>query len=189
MNNPEFIQSFLKDTSDHMQISDTIHSDLVKLAELLLMCSSDNKKVIIAGNGASSSISSHISIDLTKGAGIKCINFNEPNLITCFSNDYGYKRWVEKAVKAYGDPGDVFIAISSSGQSENILNGCSAARGKKFQSVITLSGFNENNPLRQLGDINFWVDSNNYNVIENVHQIWLLSVVELIINEKKSMQE
>ena len=122
-------------------------------------------------------------MDLTKNAGIRCVNFNEADLITCFANDFGYEHWVEKAVEFYGDEGDVFIAISSSGQSRNIINGCKAARDNKFSSVITFSGFNNDNPLRQLGDINLWVDSKAYNFVENIHQVWLLAIVDLIIGK------
>ncbi len=187
--NSAFLNSFFKDTSKHLKTNQVLIRDLVKLADVLLACSATHNKAIIAGNGASASISSHVSIDLTKGAEIKCINFNEPNLITCFANDYGYEHWVEKGILAYGDPGDVFIAISSSGQSKNILNGCHAARKSNFRSVVTLSGFSESNPLRRLGDLNFWVDSSIYNVVENIHQIWLLSVVELIIHNRKTESE
>ena len=54
------------------------------------------------------------------------------DLITCFSNDYGYERWVEKAVEFYGDQGDMLIIISSSGKSKNIINGCMAAKNKNL---------------------------------------------------------
>ena len=50
--------------------------------------------------------------------------------------------------------------------------------------VITLSGFSAGNPLKQLGDINFWVDSPIYNIVESIHQMWLLSVVDYLIDEK-----
>ena len=79
--------------------------------------------------------------------------------------------------------GDVFVAISSSGSSENILNGCRAAREKKFSKVITLSGMNSENPLREIGDINLWVNSKAYNHIESIHQFWLLAVVDMIIGK------
>ena len=72
-------------------------------------------------------MASHFSVDLTKTAKIRCVNFNESDLITCFANDYGYKEWVRKAVEFYGDKGDVGIFISSSGKSPNIINGCYAA--------------------------------------------------------------
>ena len=177
----EFIQKYLKDFANLISLSSEITADLVCVKDVLVTASDNGKKVIIVGNGGSSAMASHVSVDLTKNAGIRCINFNETDLITCFANDYGYEKWVEKAVEFYGDERDVFIGISSSGSSENILNGCLAARKKKFSKVITLSGMQAENPLRQLGDINLWANSMAYNHIENIHQIWLLAVVDLII--------
>ena len=86
--------------------------------------------MIFAGNGASASNASHASVDFTKQAGIKSINFNEVNLITAFSNDYGYENYIAKALEFYADQGDVFIPISVSGESENLINGVIEAKEK-----------------------------------------------------------
>ena len=179
----EFIQKYLKDFANLILLSSEITADLVCVKDVLVTASDNGKKVIIVGNGGSSAMASHVSVDLTKNAGIRCINFNESDLITCFANDYGYEKWVEKAVEFYGDERDVFIGISSSGSSENILNGCCAAQKNHFSKVITFSGMDAKNPLRQLGDINFWVNSTAYNHIENIHQFWLLAIVDIIIGK------
>ena len=97
------------------------------------------------------------------------MNFNEASLITCFSNDYGYEKWIEKSIEFYANNGDVVILISSSGKSKNMLNACKASIRKKISKIITLTGDKKNNPLSRLGDINLWVDSNIYNHIENTH--------------------
>jgi len=144
-------------------------------------------KIIIIGNGGSAAIASHVSIDLTKAANIRTINFNEASLLTCFSNDYGYEHWVEKAIEFYADNNDLVILISSSGQSKNIINGAKKAKEMKLP-LITLSGFLEDNPLRSMGDINLWVDSTKYNMVENTHQIWLLSVVDYLIETGQSKE-
>ena len=144
-------------------------------------------KIIIIGNGGSAAIASHVSIDLTKAADIRTINFNEASLLTCFSNDYGYEHWVEKAIEFYADNNDLVILISSSGQSKNIINGAKKAKEMKLP-LITLSGFLEDNPLRSMGDINLWVDSTKYNMVENTHQIWLLSVVDYLIEKGQSKE-
>ena len=130
-------------------------------------------------------MASHVSVDLTKNAKIKCLNFNESDLITCFSNDYGYSKWMEKSIDFYGESGDILILISSSGKSENVLRAAKAAKKKKFNKIITFSGFSKNNPLRKLGDMNFWVESNDYNQVENTHQYMLLMITDLAINNLK----
>lgn len=179
----EFLETYLTNFRNVISPSPDLINSLIQVKNALLNANKRGGKIIIVGNGASAAIASHVSVDLTKNAGIRCINFNESDLITCFANDYGYEHWIEKAIEFYGDAGDVLIAISSSGQSENILNGCKAANKTGFSAVITLSGFSHDNPLRKLGDINLWVDSNAYNIVENLHQLWLLSIVDLIVGK------
>jgi D-sedoheptulose 7-phosphate isomerase len=157
-------------------------SDIQKATNLILELKKKNK-VILAGNGASSSISSHISIDLTKAANIRAINFNEANLLTCFSNDFGYENWIKKSLKYYAFKEDLMILISSSGKSKNIINAAKFVK-KNGMKLITLSGLNSKNPLKKMGDINFFVDSKNYNVVENTHLTIMLSIVENVISSK-----
>ncbi len=179
----EFLETYLNTFKDLTSPSPDLVKSLIQVKNALLSAKQKGGKIIVVGNGASAAIASHVSVDLTKNARIRCINFNEADLITCFANDYGYEHWVEKAIEFYGDAGDVLIAISSSGQSENILNGCKAANKMGFSTVITLSGLSGDNPLRKMGDINLWVDSCAYNIIENLHQLWLLSIIDLIIGK------
>ena len=185
MDSKEFLRSYLNDFSNLVKPNKDVVHKLVKVADLLKDVKAEGKKILIFGNGGSAAIASHFSVDLTKNASLRCINCNEADLITCFANDYGFERWVKKAVDFYGDEGDLLIVISSSGSSKNMLNGVKAARNGNFRAVVTLSGFAENNPLRQLGDINLWINSRAYNFVENIHQIWLLAIVDLIIGKRE----
>jgi len=164
--------------------SDEIKKKLINLKKIFITTKKNRKKILIFGNGGSAAIASHFSVDLTINAKIRCTNYNESDLITCFSNDFGYERWVEMTIKYYGNKGDVLIVISSSGKSKNMINACIAARKKKFSKIITLTGHLVNNPVKKLGDINLWVNSKAYNYVENIHQFWLLSLVDLLIGEK-----
>ena len=180
-----FLTSYLNDFSDLVKSDKNIVDQLEKVTHLLKTVNGEGKKALIFGNGGSAAMASHFSVDLTKNAGLRCVNFNEADLITCFANDYGFERWMEKAVDFYGDEGDLLIVISSSGSSKNILNGVKAARKGNFKAVVTLSGFAEDNPLRQLGDLNLWINSRAYNFVENIHQVWLLAIVDLIIGSRE----
>ena len=153
---------------------------LVETAEILKEVKVSGKKIIVVGNGGSAAMASHVAVDLTKAAGCRAVTFNEADLLTCFANDYGYENWVERALKFYADKGDVVILISSSGTSKNIVNGANWAKQNGLK-IITLSGFNSENPLRKIGDINLWVDSKGYNIIEMAHHIWLVSIVDYIV--------
>lgn len=168
-------------------ISDSIksvsHQSLIEIAEIVAAVHSQSQKIILVGNGGSAAMASHIAVDFTKAAQIRAINFNEADLITCFANDYGYDQWVSEALKSYADFGDLVILISSSGQSKNIVNAALTAKELGLK-VVTLSGFNEDNPLRGLGDVNLWVDSSEYNIVEMTHHIWLVAVVDYLIDAR-----
>ena len=153
------------------------------MGELIINQAEANKKLIFIGNGASASISSHMSTDYWKNGGIRAIAFNDSSLLTCISNDYGYKHVFEKPIEMFADTGDILIAISSSGKSENILNGVKAARVKNCH-IITCSGFETNNPLRNLGDLNFFVPSKDYGPVEILHLSILHCIVDCIIELK-----
>ena len=185
MDQKTFLTTYLDDFSTLVKPEEETVEKLMEISDLLLAVHKGSNKTLIFGNGGSAAIASHFSVDLTKNAKLHCVNFNEADLITCFSNDYGYERWVEKAVDFYGNEGDLLIVISSSGSSKNMLNGVKAARKGNFKAVVTLSGFAEDNPLRQLGDINLWINSRAYNFVENIHQVWLLAIVDLIIGSRE----
>lgn len=165
----------------HARLRDEAPSTLDQVCAALRRASASGRKVIVAGNGGSAAIASHVSVDLTKAAGVRAICFNESDLITCFANDYGYEHWLAKAYDAYGDPGDVAVLISSSGRSPNVVNAARSAKLRGLQAV-TLSGFDGDNPLRTAGDINLWVNSRNYNVVESTHQTWLLACVDRLVS-------
>jgi len=185
MSDKDFVGKYLKDFASILKPDDDLINKIIAAKDTLVQANKNGKKIMIFGNGGSAAIASHVSVDLTKNANIRCVNFNEADLITCFANDYGYKRWVEKAIDFYADEQDVLILISSSGKSENMLNACKAARNKKISKIITFTGHDKNNSLSKLGDINFWINSKAYNFVENTHQIWLLTIVDLIIGKRE----
>lgn len=159
-------------------------TQLQQAAEMMTDVHKAGKKIIIAGNGGSAAMASHVSVDLVKAAGIRAINFNEADLLTCLANDYGYAHWVDRALDFYADKGDLAILISSSGSSENMVNGARQAAIMGL-STLTLTGFFPDNSLRQLGDMNLWVDSTEYNIVEMTHHIWLVSMVDYLIAAKR----
>jgi D-sedoheptulose 7-phosphate isomerase len=116
-----FIHNYLEDFSNLVKPNQEIIKKIVDVKKIFLRIKKNKKKIIIFGNGGSAAIASHVSVDLTKNSKIRCVNFNEADLITCFSNDFGYEHWIEKAIEYYGDKGDAVIFISSSGKSKNIL--------------------------------------------------------------------
>ena len=165
-------------------ISNSSNLELIKKLSFILKNIKKKNKLIVFGNGGSAAIASHFITDILKNTNIKCIGLSDVSLITCLTNDYGYENLNKKYIEYYGNSGDVLIVISSSGESKNIINACKIARKLKFSKIITLTGFKKNNTLSKIGDINFWVDSKNYNLVENTHQIYLLSAIDLLKKKK-----
>lgn len=136
-----------------------------------------SRRIFLIGNGGSAAIASHIAVDLSKNKGIPAQAFNDASTLTCLANDYGYSHVFEKAlllarIRKY----DTLIAISSSGQSSNILKGCEMAEMQEA-NIITLSGFKPDNPLRAMGDVSFYVPSDSYGIVEITHLAILHSMV------------
>ena len=159
-----------------------VSSQVVALRDLAVLSRESGKRFFFAGNGASASIASHGAVDFVKQARIQAFDFNEPNFITAFSNDFGYENWIAKALEHRASAGDVVVLISSSGSSPNIVKG--AERAKELGlTLVGFSGFAADNPLRTLSDIDFWVDSRGYNIVECTHMVWLMAVVDFLIGE------
>ena len=159
---------------------------LQKIINILEQTRENNSIIYIIGNGGSSAIAEHAAIDFTKNAGLKSLAVSGTPMLTTFSNDYGYENVYKKPLEIFGRTNDILIAISSSGTSRNILNACSVAREKGFK-IITLSGFEENNPLRKMGDINLWVNSKAFGFLEILHGLILHYINDSIIGSEVYM--
>ena len=148
---PTFYSEYFAELAQ--RLNDASIEQLDALGQLLIRTRAAGRKVVIAGNGASAAIASHVAVDLTKAAGLRAVTFNEADLITCFANDYGYEHWIARAIESYADPGDTAVLVSSSGRSPNVVNAATCARARGL-AVVTFSGFDAGNPLRALGDVN-----------------------------------
>ncbi|MEM7369284.1 MAG: SIS domain-containing protein [Bacteroidota bacterium] len=137
------------------------------------------KKIMIFGNGGSAGVASHMAVDFWKNGGVRAMTFNDAPVLTCISNDYSYEEVFEVPVRQFAEEGDIAICISSSGSSINIRRGAIAAKELGCR-VIGCSGFNSDNPLRKLGDLNFYVPSFSYGFVETLHQL----IIHVILDNK-----
>lgn len=159
-----------------------IYENLVKFRDLVLDVRARGNKLMFAGNGASASIASHARVDFTKQGKCRSLDFNEPNLITAFANDYGFENFMARACEFFADDGDVLVLVSVSGTSPNAVEAAKYARERGL-TVVSFTGKNPDNPLRQLSDIGFWIDSAAYNVVECTHMLWICTVVDMVVGE------
>ena len=142
--------------------------------------------MIFIGNGASASLTSHATTDFTKQAKIPSIAFNDHNLITALSNDYGYQKWVAKAIEYYAKPEDMIIFISVSGESINLKEGIDFAN-KRAILTASLTGSSETNSLRNKSKYSLWVNSKAYNIVESIHTIWITLIIDLFVGSPEYM--
>ncbi|MCK4602620.1 MAG: SIS domain-containing protein [Phycisphaerae bacterium] len=143
------------------------------------------RKIMFVGNGASAAISSHMAADFSKNVGMRAMAFNDSALLTAVANDYGYERVFQRPIETFADDGDMLFAISSSGTSPNISRAAQTAQNKKCR-VITLTGFETNNPLSGMGDLNFYVPSPTYGCVEVVHHSICHCIIDTLVKASKT---
>lgn len=145
--------------------------------EALAQARRSKNSVYVIGNGGSAAVAAHTVNDFLNVAKLRAFTLHDSSLLTCMANDYGYENAYARILAQVGMPDDLLIAISSSGNSKNIRNAAAqATAGGMF--VITLTGFASDNPLRSLGDVNFWLDSRNYGQVEIGHQFLLHNMAD-----------
>ena len=136
-----------------------------------------HNEIIIMGNGGSNSIASHISQDYTKVLNKKSYSFSDPSRLTCYINDYGRDKAYVEFLKDFVDQKTLVILISSSGNSMNIVN---SAKYLEFRNItyIALTGFDRDNKLNNMNALlKYHVDSDDYGIVECIHQILLHSII------------
>ena len=170
-----FFSSYFEKTSDLLKKINI--RDIERLEKIITNIKKRKAKILIFGNGANMSLSSHFATDMTKNAKIKTNSFGDANLITCFSNDYGFDNWIKKAIQYYATKKDLVILLSASGKSKNILNAAKFCKNNKIDCA-SIHGFSKLGSLPKLCKVNIWIDSRSYNLIEIVQTTILLSLVD-----------
>jgi D-sedoheptulose 7-phosphate isomerase len=169
------MNNFIKNIVDTLSIIDNKKLELLKTKIL-----ENNSEIIILGNGGSNAIASHMAEDYTKALGKRATCFSDASRLTCYANDYGYDFAFVQFLKEFSTKDSLVILISSSGNSKNILNCAQYCMDNNIDYII-LTGFEENNKLRNLSKnksfLDFWVNSKDYGIVECSHEIILHSVI------------
>tara|TARA_R100000152_G_C6769993_1_gene196011 strand:- start:422 stop:925 length:504 start_codon:yes stop_codon:yes gene_type:complete len=137
------------------------------------------KRIIVLGNGGSSSVASHISQDYMKSCGKKVSILSDPSMITMLTNDFGYKFAYQKFLEYYVEEDTLVVIISSGGESPNMLKCVDWCEDNKIPYGV-LTGFDPDNTIRGEATNALWnyhIASSDYGVVECVHQIFLHGVV------------
>ena len=138
-----------------------------------------HKRIIILGNGGSSSVASHISQDYMKFQDKKVSLLSDPSMITMLTNDFGYDWAYQKFLEYYVEEDTLVVIMSSGGESKNMLKCVDWCEDNKI-SYGVLTGFSPDNTIRGEATSALWnyhIASDSYGVVECVHQIFLHGVV------------
>lgn len=141
-----------------------------------------SNRIFFIGNGGSNAICSHMAEDFQKLLNYPTFCFSDGALITCYSNDFGYENAIKEWIKCHSKKNDLLIAISSSGESKNIINATEVFKNVS-DNVITLSGFQYDNSLSKLGLVNFSTSTKSYGITECLHEIILHSLLDQIFEK------
>jgi D-sedoheptulose 7-phosphate isomerase len=163
----------LKDHIKTAKKMEKLLPDVVSAAELCLASLKDGGKILLCGNGGSAADSQHIAAELTGRfkkeriplAGIALTT--DTSALTAIGNDYGFEYIFSRQVEALAKEEDTLIAISTSGNSKNVINAIKSAK-KIGCKVITLTG-KDGGEMKDLGDVNIVIPSNNTPRIQEMH--------------------
>jgi D-sedoheptulose 7-phosphate isomerase len=150
--------------------------------ELLVDCLNKDGKIISCGNGGSMADAMHFAEELSgrfreDRKAIPAMAISDPSHITCVANDYGFDHVFSRYIEALGNKGDVLLAISTSGNSVNVVNAIHVAK-EKGMKVISLTG-KDGGKIASLSDIEIRVPHQGYSDrIQEIH----IKVIHLLID-------
>jgi phosphoheptose isomerase len=166
------------------QALDSVPEQSLKaLHDMMLKCRRSGHHVYVAGNGGSAAIADHLCCDWLKGTHkanrpplrVKSLMANGA-LLTALSNDFGYEKALAKHIEMVGQPGDLLVVISSSGNSANVIEAAKIAREKQM-GVFGLVGFS-GGALPNYCDHSIHIAVENYGVVEDAHQAIMHTIAQ-----------
>lgn len=181
----EYLNRFIKALSDTAFFAGTdrlpgYEEGMQKIVDVFSKVKAAGKTAYFIGNGGSAAIASHMTSDFKKNGNMKTGALLDSSVLTCFGNDFGYDKVFSKQLEQIGSQDDVLVAISSSGNSMNIVNAINAAKAKGMK-VITMSGFKPDNKIVTMGDVNVHVSLEEYGIVESAHVTILQQAVDVLL--------
>jgi D-sedoheptulose 7-phosphate isomerase len=152
------------------------------LTDTFLSYKKDTARVFFIGNGGSAAIASHMTADFMKNGGMNTYSLYDSSVLTCMGNDYGYASVFSRPMEFLVNERDLVVAVSSSGNSPNIVSAIETAKKKKTM-VMTFTGFKRDNRAKQMGDINVYVPCEKYGIVESIHNLILQQIVDMIMEQ------
>lgn len=168
------------------EILDNMPQKIFKLSEMLKHCLRIGNKILVAGNGGSAADSQHMAAELIgryrkERQSIACIALTtDTSILTAVSNDYGFDSIFERQIEAIGKKNDIFIAISTSGKSKNLIRAIEKCKKVGIKTIGLLG--NNGGLLKNTVDLSLTVPSSNTPVIQECHTMIIHILCDLIEN-------
>jgi D-sedoheptulose 7-phosphate isomerase len=160
--------------------ADSYNEGIERLLAIFTKHKEAGTQLFFIGNGGSSAIASHMTADFMKNGGMNTYSLYDNAVTTCMGNDYGYEYIFSRPMEFLVHENDLVVAISSSGNSQNIVNAIETAKNRNAD-VITFTGFRSDNKAKQLGNVNVYVPSEKYGIVESIHNLILQQLVDMIM--------
>ncbi|MBS0285742.1 MAG: phosphoheptose isomerase [Proteobacteria bacterium] len=191
MSKQEKVRQLFNDSIDtKLAALDTLPPEIVRASECMVEALKQNRKILACGNGGSAADAQHFAAELLNRFEKERMSLpafaltTDSSTLTSIANDYSYDEIFSKQIKGLGQEGDVLLAISTSGKSQNILNAVYAAHSKGMK-VITLTG-KDGGPLArilQAEDIELRVPAQSTARIQEVHLLIIHCLCDYIDSE------
>lgn len=137
--------------------------------------------LFFAGNGASATMSEHMSHDFFQNGAIRTATCSETAHLTAISNDLSFEDVFAYRINRIMGERDLLVAVSSSGNSPNIVKAIHAAR-ERGSKIVTFTGLAPDNRARHLGDLNVYVPAKTYGTVESAHAVLLHCWLDLYMD-------
>lgn len=179
----ELIEKLYGTTVQMKSVTSSLYEDgLQMLLDVFLKHKERYSMLFFIGNGGSSAIASHMTADFMKNGGMNTYSLYDSSVLTCMGNDYGYASVFSRPMEFLVNERDLVVAVSSSGNSPNIVSAIETAKKKKTM-VMTFTGFKRDNRAKQMGDINVYVPCEKYGIVESIHNLILQQIVDMIMEQ------
>ena len=169
----EVLGAFIKDEKNFETIG--------KIATELADAYKNGKKSLIAGNGGSNCDAMHFAEEFTgrfrkERPALPSISISDSSHITCVGNDYGFDAIFSKGIEAFGQEGDFFLGLSTSGNSKNIIEAVKVAKEKGLKTVALLG--KDGGQLKGMCDYEFIINAKTSDRVQEVHMMILHIIIE-----------
>ncbi len=185
-------ESIIKSFEEKKELMKTLEhnsylENVEKASDVLSSAIKNGNKILIAGNGGSAADAQHFAGEIvgrfmfnrpSAPALSLCV---DPSVMTCIANDYGYDEVFARQIEGLGKSGDVFIGISTSGNSENILKALDKAKERNMKTVCFLG--KDGGKIKSACDIPLVVPSNSTPRIQEIHTFTVHLLCEIIEKE------